>query len=126
MRARHKREPGTVTYVGKSIEWNTCGEITGRPLECGSIDVPIDQFDAVRSNNKTFTIPLIRLHGGDGAQNLLLNPSGPGNSGLGFIYQYSEQLSTIVGPGFHLLTFDPRGVNMSRLAATCYPNAETR
>lgn len=48
------------------------------PLECSSIDVPMDQFDAENSGNQTFSIPLIRQRGRDAAtKNLLLNPGGP-------------------------------------------------
>ncbi|CAN8095369.1 unnamed protein product [Discula destructiva] len=86
----------------------------------------MDQFNATNSGDKFFTIPLIRLRGDDAAQNLLINPGGPGGSGSEFIFRRGEQLSTIVGEGFHLLSFDPRGIGISTPRATCYPDDETR
>lgn len=116
------------TYIGEHIKWKSCGEINNHTLECTSIDVPMDQFDKVNSGNKTFNIPLIRMRGHDAGhgQNLLLNPGGPGGSGMEFIYRKGEQLNTIVGEGFHLVSFDPRGINSSQPQALCYPDKDSR
>ncbi|KAI0813489.1 alpha/beta-hydrolase [Xylaria sp. FL0064] len=114
-------------YPGESIEWESCGRLkNGRPVECSEISVPIDQFNRDHSSNDAFTIPLIRLRGRHAIQNLLLNPGGPGGSGIWFMHRLGEQLSTIIGEDFHLVAFDPRGVNNSRPLATCYPDEETR
>ncbi|KAI2606211.1 alpha/beta-hydrolase [Hypoxylon fragiforme] len=124
-----ENRPASFSYCGERIAWEECGDLHGRPLECSSIDVPLDQFNASSSrgvNRKSFSIPLIRQRGHNATQNLLLNPGGPGGSGIEFIYRRGEQLRAIVGEGFHLLSFDPRGVNSSRPQATCYPDAETR
>ncbi|KAK3313169.1 Alpha/Beta hydrolase protein [Apodospora peruviana] len=88
----------------------------------------MDQFNASNnSGNKTFSVPLIRMRGGKNATtNILLNPGGPGGSGSEFLYRRGAQLNTILGDGFHLLSFDPRGVNQSRPLADCYPDPETR
>ncbi|THC99785.1 hypothetical protein EYZ11_000715 [Aspergillus tanneri] len=83
-------------------------------------------FDLKNSGDKTFTIPLIRLRGRSATQNLILNPGGPGGGGFDLIYRLGEQLNTIVGEGFHLLSFDPRGVNSSTPLASCYPDGKTR
>ncbi|CEI61392.1 hypothetical protein FVEN_g5895 [Fusarium venenatum] len=123
----HSHHPHSqhTTYVGENIEWKPCGEINNRPLECSSIDVPIDQFNPDASN-KTFNVAIARLRGKDGSPNLLLNPGGPGGSGFEFLHRRGEQLSTIVGDGLHLLTFDPRGINSSTPLASCYPTKEAR
>ncbi|KAI0185129.1 Alpha/Beta hydrolase protein [Xylaria flabelliformis] len=116
-----------INYLGENIEWERCGHLeNGRPLECSTISVPMDQFSQNRSENKTFTIPLIRLRGRHATQNLLLNPGGPGGSGIWFMHRLGEQLNTIIGEDFHLVAFDPRGVNGSRPLAICYPDEETR
>ncbi|KAJ3535911.1 hypothetical protein NM208_g6938 [Fusarium decemcellulare] len=121
LHAHHHRH----TYPGENISWEPCGNIKDRPLECSSIQVPIDQFNE-NASNKTFTVPIIRLRGKDGSKNLLLNPGGPGGSGFEFIHRRGVQLSTIIGDGFHLLTFDPRGVNSSEPQASCYPTKQAR
>ncbi|KAJ9137952.1 Alpha/beta-hydrolase [Pleurostoma richardsiae] len=86
----------------------------------------MDHFDAENSGNRTFSLPLIRMRAKNATHNLLLNPGGPGGSGVEFLYRRGEQLRTIVGEGFHLLSFDPRGVNGSRPMASCYPDKESR
>ncbi|KAL2799449.1 Alpha/Beta hydrolase protein [Aspergillus keveii] len=87
----------------------------------------MDHFNTTNARSKTFTIALIRLRGGPNATtNLLLNPGDPGASGFDLIYERGKQLRSIVGDGFHLLSFDPRGVNNSSPAAICYPDQETR
>ena len=124
---RHSQRPTHYhTYEGEHIKWEECGDLKGRPLECSSIDVPMDQFDAENSGNKTFSIPLIRMRGKNATQNILLNPGGPGGSGINFLYRKGEELNTILGEGLHLLTFDPRGINGSSPLASCYPDNETR
>jgi pimeloyl-ACP methyl ester carboxylesterase len=125
---RHGRQchKPKLQYAGEKIHWEVCGDINGRPLECSSINVPLDQFDSDNSGNRSFSIPLIRLRGKNATQNVLLNPGGPGGSGIEFMYRRGEQLNAIVGEGFHLLSFDPRSVNGSRPIATCYPDQETR
>lgn len=113
-------------YEGEKIDWEACGDVKGRPVECSTITVPMDQFNATNSGDKIFTIPLIRLRGKNATQNLLLNPGGPGASGFDIIFRRGEQLSTIVGEGFHILSFDPRGVNSSTPMASCFPDNDAR
>ncbi|OTB07251.1 hypothetical protein M426DRAFT_71891 [Hypoxylon sp. CI-4A] len=126
LQANPQNRPTQYTYPGEQISWQQCAEVKGRPIECSSVKVPIDQFTGTNSGNKTFTIPLVRMRGHNATKNLFLNPGGPGTSGTEFLYRAGEQLRTIVGEGFHLLSFDPRGVNASRPQATCYPDADTR
>ncbi|KAI0889611.1 alpha/beta-hydrolase [Annulohypoxylon maeteangense] len=124
--SHHDNHPTRLTYPGERITWERCGDLGNRPLECSSIDVPMDQFSPSNSGNKTFSIPLIRLRGANATQNLFLNPGGPGGSGIEFLYRKGAQLHDIVGEGFHLLSFDPRGINSSQPLARCYPDAETQ
>lgn len=123
---QHRHKDHQLRYAGEHITWEGCGEIKGRPVECSTITVPMDQFNATNSGDKVFTVPLIRMRGKDATQNLVLNPGGPGGSGFEFLHRRGEQISTIVGEGFHLLSFDPRGVNGSSPQALCYPDQEAR
>ncbi|KAJ1333763.1 alpha/beta hydrolase [Microdochium nivale] len=112
-------------YWGESMSWNECGRVGGHPLECGSLLVPMDHFGTAVSKHKTFTVPLIRLRGRDGAHNILLNPGGPGGSGIEFMFSKGALLREVIGDAFHLLSFDPRGVNSSQPQARCYPDTDT-
>jgi pimeloyl-ACP methyl ester carboxylesterase len=123
--------PPPITYPGEHIPWTPCGTIADRALECATLTVPMDHFNTTNNlpDNKSFTIPLLRLRSPNptpSTRNLLLNPGGPGGSGTSFIHRSGAQLATIVGDGFHLLGFDPRGVNGSRPLASCYPTPESR
>ncbi|KAJ5570452.1 uncharacterized protein N7459_009882 [Penicillium hispanicum] len=113
-------------YDGEKIKWESCGELKNTPLECSTLHVPMDQFDPKKSGDRTFTIPLIRMRGENATKNLLLNPGGPGGGGFDLIYRMGEHLKVLVGEGFHLVSFDPRGVNSSTPLASCYPDAPTR
>ncbi|KAL2827788.1 Alpha/Beta hydrolase protein [Aspergillus cavernicola] len=116
----------SLKYPGENIQWSPCGDLKGNPLECSSINVPMDQFNPENSPCKTFTIPLIRMRGSNATKNILLNPGGPGGGGFDLLYRRGDLLKTIIGDGFHLLSFDPRGVNSSTPMASCYPNKNTR
>lgn len=121
---RHQDQQRLDWYAGENVAWGPCEHcehIEGHILECSNVDVPMDQFDAVNSGDKLFNIPLIRLRGNDNAQNLLLNPGGPGDSGVEFLVEHGKPLQSVVGDGFHLVSFDPRGVGGSQPAASCYP-----
>lgn len=122
----HHHKQLQLRYDGERVTWEDCGDIKGRPVECSTITVPMDQFNATNSGDKVFTVPLIRMRGGNATQNLLLNPGGPGGSGFDFLYRRGKQLNAIVGEGFHLLSFDPRGINSSTPQGLCYPDRETR
>lgn len=78
-----------------------------------------DDHDGAVSSEK-FSLALTRLVGKNATKSLLLNPGGPGGSGGEFISRRGEQLNKIVGEGYHLLSFDPRGVNQSTPKASCF------
>ncbi|KAE8452934.1 hypothetical protein EG329_012121 [Mollisiaceae sp. DMI_Dod_QoI] len=62
----------------------------------------------------------------NGGKSILLNPGGPGGSGISSLWASGERLNKIIGEGFHLLSFDPRGVNGSIPQALCYASTGQR
>lgn len=115
-----------ISYSNSDLKWTSCGEIGGRALECTRLDVPLDHFSDSRDKKHGFSIPLIRLIGRNATKSILLNPGGPGGSGFEFVHRRGQQLSTIIGDGYHLLSFDPRGVNGSIPKAICFPTQALR
>ncbi|GKZ92275.1 hypothetical protein AnigIFM59636_004997 [Aspergillus niger] len=126
-------------YTDASLQWKHCGEVNNHTLQClfrkaltrqeGSrLDVPKDHFS--HSSDKTFSIPIIRMlaknASATGDRHIFLNPGGPGASGVGFLRGSAFDLNKLIGEGFHLLSFDPRGVCGSIPKAVCYSSNSER
>ncbi|KAF2099489.1 alpha/beta-hydrolase [Rhizodiscina lignyota] len=106
------------------LDWSPCGAVAGHDVQCARLDVPMDHFaeEGSTTAEKTFSLALTRLVGKNATKSLLINPGGPGGSGGEFVFRRGEQLNKIVGEGYHLLSFDPRGVNQSTPKAACFLN----
>lgn len=101
----------THSYGLSNVQWSQCDGMGNRTYECATLHVPIDHWAAVgsSSNNKSFSIPLKRLMANENAYGtILLNPGGPGGSGIAFLDGYGIALDTILGGQWDLLGFDPR------------------
>ena len=109
----------TPTAAGVRIDWKPCGD-----LECGFIEVPADYRDPeagsirIAVNVHRATSPDQRIG------YLLVNPGGPGGSGLGLAY------GAVVGwftdeivERFDIVGFDPRGVNLSDKLVAAFDKA---
>ncbi|KAG0651839.1 hydrolase [Hyphodiscus hymeniophilus] len=118
--AKQSQAPFNLNAVSK-VKWEECGEISNHTLECSRLDVPMDNWN--KSSGKSFSIPVIRLQAKNasatGDRHILLNPGGPGGIS-------GEMLNKVIGEEFHLLSFDPRGVNGSIPRASCYPSDDQR
>ena len=101
----------TTAAPAPSIAWNVCPTHAG--WECGSMSVPLDH----RHPGETISLALTRHRAGVPAErvgSLLVNPGGPGASGIDFAYQIANlpALASLVRD-FDLVGFDPRGVGAS-------------
>ena len=76
----------------KGLDWKPCDEelfrepvrkVTREPVECATIEVPLDYTD---ENSKPLDLILIRVKATKPSKgSVLMNPGGPGGSGLDFI-----------------------------------------
>ena len=111
-----------------SASWTPCPDIprqlvgrsaSGMEYDCATVSVPEDWANP--SNGKTFDIAMIRVHSQsqhDRIGSLLINPGGPGGSGIELaVYLSFGQalggLPTAVTDQFDIIGFDPRGVGRS-------------
>lgn len=89
--------------------------------ECATLRVPLDYADP---DGRQITIALNRIKGtaprdGDHLGSLLVNPGGPGASGLSLARFVAARLPKDIAGRFDVIGFDPRGVGASRPAISC-------
>lgn len=102
-------DPALLTYYNQNVTWTDCDE----GFECGSLTVPLDYEDPA---GKTIKIALIRLLAAkpeDRFGSLLLNPGGPGGSGIEYVKAATMVTTSAVRDVYDLVGFDPRGVGQS-------------
>ncbi|WP_019875371.1 alpha/beta hydrolase [Sporichthya polymorpha] len=102
-----------------AIAWGACesAALTGVGAECGFVPVPLDWS---KPNGQKIEIAVSRLRATEQRQGvLLINPGGPGGSGLEFPAIYPERVPDGVGRQYDWIGFDPRGVGSSKPAVSC-------
>ncbi len=100
--------PDPAAPRASGIAWKTCGG----GLQCGTVAVPLDYAHPA---DTTIQIALIRKPATSASRrigSLLLNPGGPGVSGVELIRRDANYFSDL-NSRFDLVGFDPRGVGES-------------
>ncbi|GAA3117778.1 alpha/beta hydrolase [Planomonospora alba] len=101
--------PGTAPAA--SIAWTPCPE--DPTAECGTLKVPVDW---ARPGGPTIDLALARRKAADPAArigSLVINPGGPGGSGVDFAIGSAGYFSPEITRRFDIVGFDPRGVARS-------------
>ena len=106
-------------YYSQNLTWSACEG--GR--QCAQLRVPLDYGDAAAGD---ITVALSRvLHSSSVSQgSLIVNPGGPGGSGLDFATVVADEIAPTVAKQFDIVGFDPRGVGKSA-PVTCMTGAQT-
>jgi pimeloyl-ACP methyl ester carboxylesterase len=110
--------PPPVTLAGydaQKLRWQACA----KGFECARLLVP---FDYSRPAWRRFSLPVIRLAATDPAHrigSLVINPGGPGGSGVSYALEARSVVSAAVRARFDVVGFDPRGVGGSEPAVHC-------
>lgn len=92
----------------QEIEWSACDA-----LECATIQVPLDWSDP---NGETIELALNRhpaRNADERIGSLLINPGGPGGSGLGLTESLTITAGDALLDSYDIVGFDPRGVGKS-------------
>lgn len=108
---------------------------------CGYLDVPLDYTNS--SDTRIVRLAVTKLQvsglaplaasgsfappsssaGRKSERTIVVQPGGPGGSGTSFAFLSGEKLTERLSDGqFDVLGWDPRGVNMSQPALSCYPS----
>ncbi|MBU3707100.1 MAG: alpha/beta hydrolase [Mycobacterium sp.] len=116
--------------MGQPVQWGPCrpagggGEALPIPAsaQCGEIAVPVNYDEP---DGDVATLALIRFPAtGDKIGSLIINPGGPGESGVEAAAGIVETLAPEVRERFDLVGFDPRGVAGSAPALWCNSDAD--
>ncbi|MFF0016544.1 alpha/beta hydrolase [Streptomyces sp. NPDC005374] len=102
------------------LDWKKCGTTNSPTLQCASLKVPLDHANP---RGQQITLALSRVpHTAKKYQGpLLVNPGGPGGSGLTFAGFIASGLPKSVAAQYDVIGFDPRGVGKSKPALDCRP-----
>ena len=99
-------------YYAQKLQWQTCD----KAFQCARLLVP---FDYRRPAWRRFSLPVIRLRATGPAKrigSLVVNPGGPGVSGISYALQARSEVAAPVRARFDVVGFDPRGVGASEPA----------
>ena len=104
-------------FYSQVLAWTACH---GK-LECATFSVPLDYAEP---DGETLTITAARaLATGTSRGPLVVNPGGPGGSGIEYISDPAYAVSSTARRNFDLVSFDPRGVGEST-PLWCYRGAQ--
>ncbi|MEY2436041.1 MAG: hypothetical protein QOF97_877 [Acidimicrobiaceae bacterium] len=99
----------STTFAPQPLDFQSCG----RNIECATLTVPLDYSDPT---GPTIDLAINRAVARDGAHRigaLLVNPGGPGASGLVVVQGELSAFPSEVRDRFDIVGFDPRGVGKS-------------
>ena len=115
--------PGSGDHA-TTVAWAPCDAGKDFPpgAQCGTLAVPVDYS---QPNGAQAKLALIRF-GATGAKigSLVVNPGGPGESGVDTAADMVDLLSQPIRERFDFVGFDPRGVGASTPAVRCNSDAE--
>ena len=125
---------GLERFYSQQIAWEACESFATTSiesavfaltptLECGRVEVPLDYQDP---QGKTARLAVARVPArGESIGSLVMNPGGPGGSGLFAAAATALSLpADRLTESFDLVAFDPRGVGQSEPAVDCFTDAE--
>ncbi|NUR24318.1 MAG: alpha/beta fold hydrolase [Catenulispora sp.] len=108
-------------YYAQHLDWQPCA---GQPaLQCATLAVPRD-YGAPWAGD--FRLPVIRQQAADPAHrigSLLVDPGGPGASGLAFLAGNGPLFGAEVRADFDIVSWDRRGIQGSDPTLTCLDTA---
>lgn len=110
-------------YYGQRLDWQPCAGNPG--FECAAFVVPRDYG---RPGAGDFRLPVIKKPAGDPAHrigSLILNPGGPGDSGLVDLPGDVSSMGASVQADFDLVSWDRRGIEGSDPTLSCMDTAAT-
>ncbi|MGE2833538.1 alpha/beta hydrolase [Mycobacterium sp. SMC-4] len=118
----------SVPPPGSPIQWESCEDAAGPSdqgtippgAECGMLSVPVNWDNPDSPTGDVAQLAMIRFKAtGDKIGSMLINPGGPGESGVDAAVGMIATLPRELRERFDLVGFDPRGVARSTPAVWC-------
>ncbi|WP_197040181.1 alpha/beta hydrolase [Mycobacterium sp. URHB0044] len=113
---------------GTPVQWSACESASSDDVkipaggECGMLSVPVDY---AKPDGDVAQIAMIRFKAtGNKIGSLIVNPGGPGESGVDAAASIVGTMPESVRDRFDLVGFDPRGVGKSTPAVWCNSDAD--
>jgi pimeloyl-ACP methyl ester carboxylesterase len=107
-----------------SITWVACGDpgLREAGAECGFLSVPLD-YGKPHGSQIQLAVSRVKHTTPDSQYQgvMLVNPGGPGGSGLG-LSTLGSAVPNGAGDAYDWIGFDPRGVGASKPALSCLPD----
>lgn len=106
-------------FYTQTLTWSSCGDSSTNV--CAKIRVPVDY---TKPTGDTFTLALRKVPATDPSKrigSLLINPGGPGGSGVQYAQYSSFLFSKTLRSAYDIIGFDPRGIAGSD-AVACLTN----
>ena len=113
--------PGLDAFYAQSLTWSPCSS----DLLCAWLTVPLDYADPTGATIRLRVSKAVATGPAENRQgSLVVNPGGPGASGLDFAAYVAQGLTPGVAKQFDIVGFDTRGVEKSA-PVTCMTGAQT-
>lgn len=110
-------EADLTPFYAQELDWGGCGDVDppegveADGFECTTLEVPLDYADP---GGDSIELAVTRLPAsGRALGSLVLNPGGPGGSGVDYALQASFVTSAALRERYDVVGFDPRGVARS-------------
>ena len=103
-------------FYNQDVDWNGCDG----GFECANLTVPAD-YD--NPDSGTLELEVVRLKAKDPLGSLILNPGGPGGSGVDYARAARGVLTSQLVDAYDVVGFDPRGV-VSSTPVDCLEDSE--
>jgi pimeloyl-ACP methyl ester carboxylesterase len=103
-------DPRLQGFYDQGITWRSCPG-RGPAVQCASVTVPLDYQ---RPAGRSIDLALLKVPArGPSPASLVVNPGGPGASGLDFAEYLGAVIDADVRAAYDIIGFDPRGVGES-------------
>jgi pimeloyl-ACP methyl ester carboxylesterase len=98
------------------LHWQPCFD----NFTCAKLEVPLDYEDDRAGSTYVSFMKWSSTHNSTTAQDILLNPGGPGGSGIAMLSENLPRLLSALGDANNFVGFDPRGVHNSGPDLSCF------